>query len=161
MTYQDDAWAAIKDADNDLKKAVLSIQYDGSKPLVGYVILMGLQTIARRKRANRRRELRFNLQPEFVHRGANGSVTLTAKAKQRLLSHAKELYGDDGWVIGSVNISNFTKEQLLAQSEAERKSAEGSLRNADFYAALAHPMQPGQTVKEYWTPEKAKRLRGD
>jgi hypothetical protein len=160
MSYSDDAWAIYKEADGDTNKAADAI-YAGPKRLAWYVISLGLVAIARKKRANRRRELRALIRPEFVKApgGPTGSVVMTEKSKQNLLDYAKELYGDDGWIIGNLNIGDMTKEELIAQAASERKSAAGSIRNANMYEAMAEPMLPGQKVRSHWTKKAFNALR--
>ncbi len=160
MSYHDEAWQAIKDANNDLTEAAAVI-FAGPRKLALYVLLIGLQSIARKKRAARRSELRAEVKPEFKRSssGVTGSVVLTERAKKRLFEHTQKLFGDDGWNIGNLNLGDMTREGLLVQADVERKSAVGSIRNADFYEALAEPLKPGQSVRDYWTPKKAGAVR--
>jgi len=158
MSHHDEVLGIIKDAEGDLSAAA-EVVYK-TRTLAIYAILIGLQTLMRKKRATRRRELRSEVQPQFKPGRVTGSVVLTEPAKKRLLSITQRLFGDDGWMIGEINLGVMTKEGLLAQAQSERASAHGSLRNAEFYEALAAPLQPGQLVKVYWRPEEASEVRG-
>jgi nucleoside diphosphate kinase len=124
-----------------------------------YVIAVGLDHLKARKRAVRRRELRRAVRPKFRAGRVTGSIELTAQSKKRLLQKTQELFGDDGWKIGAISLGNFTKEALLSEAANERVSAKGHVRTAEFYEALAEPMQSGQLVRDYWRQESAVEVR--
>src|SRR6266567_475040 len=157
MSLRDDVLEIASENNNDLPTTATAIYR--IRTLAMYVILIGLQTLMRKKRATRRRELRTEIKPQFKPGKVTGSVVLTEPAKKRLLAVTQRLFGDDGWMIGDLNLGHMTKEGLEAQAQNERMSASGSLRNAEFYEALAVPLQSGQMVQEYWKPETAGKLR--
>lgn len=160
MSYRDDVIKTLTDADNNIGNAAAVI-YDGPKKIALYVIQLGLETLKAKKRRQRRRELRAELRPQFTAGRTTGSIVLSKASKERLVKQTKELFGDDGWQIGDLNLGDFTKEQLLAQAVAERSSAKGSIRNAQFYEALAEPLQPGQTARTYWKSETAHKIKSE
>ena len=120
---------------------------------------MGLDTIKANHRRDRRREFKQAIKPQFKPGPVTGSVVFTKKTKERLAHHANELFGDKGWAIGGVWLRDMTREQLLDRAQVERKSAKGSLQNAQFYEALAQPLSPGQPVYTYWQAATAAGLR--
>ena len=63
------------------------------------------------------------------------------------------------WKIGIYSLGDMTKEQLIVQIDVEKKSAHGSLQNAQFYSALAEPLLDGQAVKDHWSPQTVKKLK--
>ena len=146
--------------DGDVKIAAESI-LDGPKKIALYVLEIGLLHLKAKKRATRRRSLRSEAKPRFKTGRTTGNIELTKQAKVRLFKMTQELFGDDGWQIGALNLGSFTKEALLAEAASERKSAKGHIQNALFYEALAEPLQPGQLVKDYWKPETATKIKGD
>ncbi len=118
-----------------------------------YVLEIGLHHLAARKRAGIRRGLRAVVQPKFKKGKNIGSVVLTESAKRRLVEHSRELFS--GWMINAnVSLGDATREDLLVQAEMERNSADGHIRNAQFYEALAEPLEAGQTVRDYWRDPK-------
>ena len=159
MNYQEDVQRILNETAN-INDAAVAI-YSGPDRLAIYVITIGLEALKSRKRRERRRELRTELQPQFKSGRTTGSVVFTEKTKKTLLKKTVNLFGDDGWQIGDLNLGDFSKEQLLAQAIAEENSAKGSLRNAKFYRALAEPLQPGQLARDYWKPETAYRIKGE
>jgi hypothetical protein len=157
MTMKEDV-LKILDASDDVQDAANTI-YQGPKSLAIYTITVGLDKLKSSRRRTRRKELRDEVKPQFKQGPTVGSVVLTESAKRRLAANARDLFGPDGWMIGDLNLGNFTKEQLLSQAENERKSAKGSLRNASFYEALAEPLVPGQQAKDYWKLADAQRVK--
>jgi len=155
----EDVHKILDSVDNDIELAAEKI-HGGKKDILLYVISVGLDHIKAKRRANRRRELRREVQPQFRTGKTAGSIELTPKAKERLFNSTKELFGNDGWKIGDISLGDFTKEDLLLQAAAERKSAKGHILNADFYEALAEPMKDGQRVRQYWKPEDAAKIKG-
>lgn len=161
MSYRDDVIKILDECDNDTSVAAGAI-YEGPKEIALYVIMLGLETIKSKRRRTRRRELREEIKPQFKAGKTTGSVTFTAKTKERIKrNHSINLFGDDGWQIGGLNLGDMTKEQLLAQAANEQSSAKGSLRNAQFYTALAEPLAPGQTARTYWKSETARKMKGE
>jgi len=157
MTNRENVLRVIDESDN-LAEAAITI-YKGPKAIAVYAIQLGLETVKSKRRRVRRRELRAEVRPQFKAGRTTGSVVLTAAAKDRLVRNTRDLFGDDGWMIGDLNLGNMTKEQLVAQAEQEKSSAKGSLRNAQFYAALAEPLAPGQRARDYWKPADARRIK--
>lgn len=136
--------------------------YSGSKPLAIYLIILGLNKLRSRQRQQRRTELRREIRPQYVRGSATGSIQFSRKTKIRLFKQAEELLGENGWNLGEVGfLVNLTKEALLDQAWRERQSAKGHLRNAQWYEALAEPLQPGQIVRDYWNAEAAIKLKQD
>lgn len=158
MSYRDDVLKTIESVGGDLANAAEAI-YSGPKKIALYVIRLGLEKIKSGKRRERRRELRTEVKPQFTAGRTTGSIVLTKASKARLLKSTRELFGDDGWKIGDLNLGEFTKEQLIIQAASERASAKGSIRNAQFYEALAEPLQPGQKAKDYWKSEMAHKIK--
>jgi len=158
QTYRDEVLRILREVDNNTLEAAERI-FVGPQKICIYVLQCGLETFKAQHRRKRRQELRTEIQPQFKAGRVTGSVELTKAAKERLIRHTKDLFGDDGWMIGEINLGNFTKEQLLAQAVSERNSAKGSIRNAQFYESLADPLQAGQMVKEYWKSGDARKLR--
>ena len=157
MSIRDEVLKVIDEAD-DVASAAVTI-YNGPETISMYVIHIGLETIKAQKRRSRRRELRTEVSPQYVRGRTTGSVVLSKESKKRLLRHTQELFGDEGWMIGELNLGSMTKEGLLSQAASERASAHGSLRNAQFYEALAEPLQPGQMAKDYWKSETAHKIK--
>lgn len=146
----------VLDDNADIADAVTAI-YSGPKRLAMYVIATGLDAIkAKRRRTNRRAIKReIGIGPRDFKRGVvTGSIVLTEAAKKRVRQHTERLFGPDGWMIGDLNIGDFTRDMLLSQAERERASAKGSLVNANIYVALAEPMKGNQTVRDVWKPER-------
>src|SRR5262249_34183590 len=139
--------------------AAAEFVYGSRKSLAIYVLVIGLETIKASIRREHRRELKATIKPQFQSGPVSGSIVFTKKTKQRIARHAARLFGPEGWAIGDVLLSDFTKEQMIERAEKERRSAKGNLQNAQFYEALAEPLQPGQLVGAYWNPETAGRLR--
>ncbi len=158
MLMQEKIQQILDSVDGDLDLASENI-YEGPKPVAIYVIQVGLDHLKAKRRAIRRRELKREIQPEFRPGRTTGSVEFTPKFKRRLLENTQKLFGKDGWDIGDINLGNFTKEGLLLQAASERRSATGMIRNAQFYETLAEPLQPGQLVRDHWTPEDATKLK--
>lgn len=160
MSYRDEALKTIEAAGGVIADAA-ALVYRGPKMVAMYVLMVGLETIKSKKRRERRRELKREIQPVLVKGRVTGSVrpVFTPAAKARLLRATQELFGDDGWMIGDLNLGDFTKEQLVAQAVKERESAKGSIRNANFYEALAEPLQPGQLARDYWKSETAHKIK--
>jgi hypothetical protein len=156
-SYRDEVIKTLAEADS-ISAAAEAI-HSGPKKIALYVIALGLETLRAKKRRQRRRELRSEIAPQYTKGRTTGSVVLTAASKKRLVKRTKELFGDDGWQIGDLNLGDFTKEALLSQAAAERASAKGSIRNAQFYEALAEPLQPGQTCRTYWKSETAHKIK--
>lgn len=148
----------LDSVDGDTSLAAEKV-YEGSRQTALYVITVGLEQMKARHRAGRRRELRREVKPRFKSGKTTGSIELTPQCKKRLFVMTNELFGDDGWKIGEISLGNFTKETLLDQASKERQSASGHVRNAQFYEALAAPLQPGQLVREFWQPETATKLK--
>ena len=121
-------------------KEAADIILDGKRKIALYVLQIGLEHIKAAKRRERRRQLRQEVKPQFQAGPVTGSYVLTKSAKKRLLRSTQELFGDDGWMIGELNLGDFTKEKLIAQAVAEEGQAKGSLLNAQFYRALAEPL---------------------
>lgn len=159
-SYRDEAIRVLEECDQNIADAANAI-YAGPAKIALYVIQLGLETLKSKQRRNRRRELRTEVKPQFRQGRSTGSVILTKASKERLLKRTKELFGENGWMIGDLNLGDLTKEGLLAQAVAERASAKGSLRNAQFYEALAEPLQPGQLAREYWKSETAHKIKRD
>jgi hypothetical protein len=158
MSNRDYVLKILEEVDGDISEAATVI-YKGPKQIAFYVITLGLEWMKSKQRRERRRELRTEVKPQFTPGPVTGSYVLTKSAKKRILRHTQELFGDNGWKIGDLNLGEFTKEQLLAQASAERASAKGSIRNAQFYEALAQPLQPGQMAKDYWKSETAHKIK--
>lgn len=158
MSYKDEVLKVLDDAGNVVADAAAEI-LSGPKKIALYVIQIGLETIKSKRRRDRRRELRSEVRPQFKAGPVTGSIVLTKQAKERVIKNTRELFGADGWMIGDINIGAMTKEQLLAQAHSELASAKGSIRNAQFYEALADPLQPGQRADSYWKPETATKIK--
>ena len=158
MTYKSEALEILESA-GDIPAASKLIY--PNRALALFVLEYGLGVLKSRSRRQRRRELTAVVQPQFMRKpgGITGQVVLTPAAKKRLTENTRDLFGADGWMIGDLNLGSFTKEQLLAQASNERASAKGSLRNAQFYEALADPLQPGQRARDYWKPGDAQKIK--
>lgn len=156
MSNLEDIHKILDAAEGDLASAASEVLV-GSRYVSLYVIRIGLENIQSRRRRQRRRELTQEIQPQYqpARSGITGRVELTPAAKKRIAARARDLFGPDGWNIGGLNLGEFTKEQLIAQAASERRSAKGSLRNAEFYEALAEPLKPGQLVKDHWKEPSA------
>ena len=157
-TYRDELIYALKETDNEIVAASESI-LRGPPKIALYAIQLGLEAVKTKQRRRRRQELRTAVQPQFKRGITRGSFAFTAPAKKRFFSLTQELFGEDGWMIGDLNLGDLTKEQLIAQAVSERRSAEGSIRNAQFYEALAEPLKPGQLARDYWKAGAARRVR--
>jgi hypothetical protein len=158
MSYRDDVLKTLEDCSGVILDATERV-YSGPKKIATYVISIGLECIKSKKRRERRQELKKELKPVLVKGKVTGSVIFSKASKTRLLKATQELFGDDGWMIGEINLGDFTKEQLLLQAAKERDSAKGSLRNAQFYEALAEPLQAGQFARDYWKSETAHKIK--
>jgi hypothetical protein len=145
--------------DGDVAAAAEEI-YQGSRAVATYVLIVGLEHMKARARSLRRREIRrdIGLQPVTSEDKANTSFGLPKKAKEKLLANTKKLFGSDGWMIGDIDIQNYTREALLQEAERERRLSRGHIVNAQIYETLAEPMKPGQTVSQYWTKEAIKKV---
>ncbi len=157
MSIQDEVQEIIEKTDT-IKEAA-DVIINGKRSLVVFVVMLGLEHFSAKKRRERRRQLRTEVKPQFQAGPVTGSVVLTKSAKKRLLKSTRELFGDDGWMIGELNLGDFTKEQLIAQAVQEEAQAKGSIRNAQFYRALAEPLQPGQVARDYWKSETAHKIK--
>jgi hypothetical protein len=157
MTMQEEIHKILDRVDGDLNLAT-QIVYNGPKKLALYVIWIGLDYIKGKRRAIRRRELKRDIQLEFKP-GKLGSFTLTAVSKKRIFEHTKDLFGANGWMIGDLNLGDFTKEALLTQAENEERSAKGHIFNAQLYRALADPLKEGQRVRDVWKSEDVAALK--
>lgn len=145
--------SAVAENDSDFKATANAIYR--IKDLAIYAMVIGIENIVARERAEKRRELRAVVQPEFVKPAGKsyGSVVLTERSKQRMVEHAHDLFND--WKINAtVTLGNATREELLHQAQAETLSAHGHSRNAAFYQALAEPLKPGQRVIDFWRDTK-------
>ncbi len=133
---------------------------DRHKNLIRWLVETALIHVKAQARAQRRRQFRREIEPGYqVMFNGSKRLELTESAKERLKAATKKLFGRDGWQIGDVNIGDFTKEALIEEADRERRLARGHTRNAEFYEALAAPMEPGQYVRDYWTPERVVDLR--
>lgn len=157
-SYREEVLEVLDSVEGDLQAATELI-YDGPGKVARYVIQLGLESVQAKRRRMRRREFKAEIKPQFTPGRTTGRVVLTKASKERLLRNTQELFGDDGWMIGNLNLGEFSKEQLLAQASAERASAKGSIRNAQFYEALAEPLQPGQLVRDYWQSKDARGVK--
>ena|SRR5271166_5888394 len=157
MSYRDEVLKVLSQHEN-IADAAEEI-YGGPKVIAIYAIQIGLERLKAKKRRERRRELKTEIRPQFTAGKTTGSIVLTKASKERLLKQTQQLFGDDGWKIGDLNLGEFTKEQLFAQATAERSAAKGSIRNAQFYEALAEPLQPGQKARDYWKSETAHKIK--
>jgi hypothetical protein len=125
-----------------------------------YLISLGLARLVSKKRANRRREFKRELQPKFNIRGKKTlHYNFSAATKAKLLQQTQDLFGVDGWNIGKLNIGDATKEDLLKFAEKEARSAYGNLVNEKIYRALAEPLQSGQTARSHWTKEAIAEMK--
>jgi hypothetical protein len=161
MSYREEALRVLKENDNNTMDASHAI-YDGPVNIALYVIQVGLDKLKSQIRRDNRREIKREIQPEFVKGKVTGSVVPSKAFQKRILKNTQRLFSvEEGWMIGDINIGVMTKEQLIAQSVAERKSAKGCLQNAQFYEVLAEPLQAGQRVDAYWKPETATKIKRD
>jgi hypothetical protein len=74
------------------------------------------------------------------------------------LSIAMTLY--DNWKLSSgKKLGDATKEDLLKESEINKNSAEGHMKNCKFYSSLADKVPEGSTVSQSVGIEEAHKLR--
>lgn len=161
MEERQEVHAILDSVDQNTDKATsIILARSCYRHLIKWLVETALIHIKAQTRAQRRRQLRREIEPGYqVMFNGGRRLELTESAKERLKAATKKLFGRDGWQIGDVNIGDFTKEALIEEAERERRLARGHTRNAEFYEALAAPMKPGQYVREYWTPERVVNLR--
>lgn len=160
-TYRDQAVEFLTKAGGDVAIAAAKVYNSASRGLILYVITLGLGTLKAKQRRQRRRELKVEVKPQYTAGRTTGSIKFTKATQKRLIQHAQDLFGADGWMIGDLQLGGMTKEQLIAQAESEEASAKGSLRNARFYRALAEPLKSGQKAGSYWKREAGLKLRDE
>jgi hypothetical protein len=161
MSYREEALRVLKESDGNIIDASHEI-YGGPESIALYVIQIGLEKLKSQVRRDNRREIKREIQPEFVKGKVTGSVVPSKAFQKRIIKNTQRLFSnEEGWMIGDINIGMMTREQLFAQAVAERKSAKGCLQNAQFYEALAEPLQPGQRADAYWKPETATKIKRD
>ena len=159
MSFKERVYEILDEVKNDFEKAAGKV-YNEPKDVVLYVLQIGVEHLAARRRATNRRNLRSAVvNPKFVtkHKGAASYVKLSKKSEINLLKATQTLF-DDWKIDAHISLGNATREELLEKASAERASAKGHLRNAEFYERLAEPMQPGQRVRDYWTSPKTVEL---
>lgn len=130
---------------------------NGSRSVILYVLAIGIEAIKSKMRRHTRQSLKREIVPEYVAGRTFGSIKLSQKTIKRMEKVGDRLWLD--WKVGLWSLGEMTKEQLLAQVESEKKSAHGSLQNAEFYRALAEPLRAGQSVKDFWSPVDAGALK--
>ncbi len=84
----EDVHKILDSVDNNIELATEKV-HSGKKDILLYVISVGLDHIKAKRRANRRRELRREVQPQFRTGKTAGSIELTPKAKERLFNSTK------------------------------------------------------------------------
>lgn len=142
--------------------AVARAVYDGPKAVALAVLHIGVETIAAKRRAATKRELKKEIRPSFVQRkgGAKHSVKLSSGFLKEQGRRTEQFLSD--WKIGRYDLAGFTKKNLIDEALRERKSGYGHVLNAEFYEQLAKPMSYHETVLEHWkTPAAAKKIRDD
>jgi len=161
MTHKDEAHLILDKFGKDYVKAAEAI-YNGPRPLALYVLHVGLEYLASRRRATTRRNMEDTfVNPKFVHRpgAVYGSVKLSPGHVRKLKQATSDLFLT--WCIGDTKLGDATKEFLVNEAQHERKTSKGHLRRAVFYEKLAEPMKSGQKVREYWQAAKAVELIRD
>ena len=160
MNLKDEVLTIIESSTGHANAAATIIRRGGE--LLEFVVLIGVDNLAAKNRATKRRSLRVKVKPGFVKapRAAYGRVTMSKRSKARLVAATEQLF--TGWSINAtITLGGATKEDLLVQAAAERASAKGHIRNAVFYETLAEPLAPGQRVAEYWKDLKTVTLIRD
>jgi hypothetical protein len=155
----------IKEWGNDLPALAAKIHKTKAySNLVVYLIHNGLVRIATKMRKSTRNQIKKDLiDPEFIQHGEDKpkpklkiKVEASERTKQRLLSG---IFLE--WKIGSTQLGDATKEELVSAAYAERKSANGHIINAMWYEHLAQPMHDGERVAHHWKEKAAMLLRTD
>lgn len=160
MTMKEAVYKLLDKVDGDLDLATAMV-YEGPKKMALYVLWIGLNTIKAQRRSITRRDIKKAIKPELKPGKKIGTVIFTEKTKEKIFASTRDLFGDNGWKIGNISLGNYTKEDLLAQAVTEERSARGMMFNADFYRALAEPMETGQLVRDYWKPEDLSKIKDD
>ena len=159
MSQHDYVINMLQKHDNDIHTAAVDI-YGGPKKIAIYVIEIALEYLKSRERALHRREIRrqIGLAKATEERRHTG-FGLSSPAKKKLLANTQKLFGHDGWMIGAINVQDFTREGLLDEAARERRKSGGHIINAQIYETLAEPMQPGQLVREHWTLREVAKIK--
>jgi hypothetical protein len=162
MTQHHDAIIEILNKhDNAIDDAAAEI-YSGPKKIAIYAIELALEHIKAKARALRRREIRRDIGLQSVNDDSGKRHTgygLTDARKRKLLANTQKLFGNDGWLIGNINVQEYTREALLDEAARERRLSGGHIVNAQIYETLAEPMAPGQLVREHWTAKEIAKIR--
>jgi hypothetical protein len=155
MSYRDDALKIIN-AFDVAANAAEEILRLGNRRLTLYLVTIAVEWLKSKERREKRRNIKAEIRPQFVPGKTTGSVRLSKGTVKRLAEAGKRWL--DEYIIGTLSLGDWSKEELLAQAANERKSAHGSLRNYKFYTALADPMKDGQLVRDYWQSDAMQSL---
>ena len=173
-----DMWPLFKE-DEILKEFGLQ-----NKPkAVQNIFMVGLKTISKKVDFHERLKLKtLKLDPSFYERAEKKEAENAPRAKRiRERRHAKQevemkesekrfskvmkelslamsLY--ENWKLSSgKKLGDATKEDLLKESEINKNSAEGHMKNCKFYSSLADKVPEGSTVSESVSIEETHKLR--
>jgi hypothetical protein len=158
-------------ADHDIAAQFIDSQGERLTPAIRQLAYRGLQNFLREKRAQERIDLKLlELDPMFFKR-LNREPYIAPKAKRPPTSEEREAekrrideiyekgsqamrkmelalgfydkwHLPDGSPLGDAN-----RNKLIAEATRERATADGHLKNATFYEALAGKLDEGQTVR--------------
>lgn len=159
-SYKERVWKLIGESRDYV--AIAAKIYGGEKALALYVMQVGVETLAAKRRRSDRQELRSTVvKDDFVKRP--GGPAYSVKPSRRSMDRLGKVVADffHRWKIGALDLGDATREDLLAEANKERASSKGHLRNAVFYEKLAEPMEPGQRTRDYWKSAEAVKLIRD
>lgn len=143
----------LRAAHNNCAAVTKKIMSEKDPKLIVFLVQIGVEHLASKFRAHDRRDMRRNVvEPTFV-KGKRRPSILTPNDKVKVAQAAKSLF--EVWKIGGIGLGEATKDKLLMAANEERLAGTGHLKNAEFYEALAAPMDDTETVADHWENENA------
>ncbi len=140
-------------AKGNISAVVDKLMRSSDTTLQSYVMQIGVESIASKRRAFDRRELRHEvINPDFVNKVRRKRPPMSRKEADKLATATLNVF--QKWRIGEIALGDATKQKLLAEANAERHAGNGHMLNAEFYEILAEPMNDSETVAQHWKSAK-------
>lgn len=157
----DDVLRFLAEHNNNLATVVKALLPSRSphRELLEYLLNAALLRI--RQQARKKQRTRIKVEELYDIRvqsilPAKPRYEISEGAKQKIRQRTLTMLTT--WMIGDMPLADMEKAGLLAAAVHEKNSGNGHFVNAQFYEALAEPMNDIETVKDHWQDEGARLL---